>query len=162
MGESNSRVGTIRLITTVRATPQACFDLSRNIDLHVDSMSRSRERAIAGVTSGLIGAGQEVTWEAHHLGLRWRMTSRITEFEPPRRFVDEMVRGPFSRFRHEHLFESDPSGTKMHDVVEYRTRGGPLSLVGDPFAGWYLRRLMLARNEVIKARAESPTDNVDS
>jgi ligand-binding SRPBCC domain-containing protein len=150
---------TMRLTTEVRASPESCFDLSRSIDLHVESMTRSRERAIAGVTSGLIGADQEVTWEAHHLGLRWRVTSRITEFDPPNRFVDEMIRGPFSRFRHEHLFEPTSGGTRMQDVVEFRMRGGPLSAIADPFAGWYLRRLLILRNDLIKSKAESPRTN---
>lgn len=145
---------TIRLTTDVHASQQFCFDLSRSIDLHRDSMTRSREKAIAGVTSGLIGAGEEVTWEAQHLGLRWRVTSRITEFEPPHRFVDEMIRGPFSRFRHEHLFERTQDGTRMQDVLEYRVRAGPLRALADPLAEWYLRRLLLVRNNLIKIRAE--------
>lgn len=149
----------MRLATEVRASQESCFDLSRSIDLHVESMRRSRERAIAGVTSGLIGADQEVTWEAHHLGFRWRVTSRITEFDPPHRFVDEMIRGPFSRFRHEHLFEPIPGGTLMQDIVEYRLRGGPISAIADPFAGWYLRRLLLDRNDLIKTKAENPRTN---
>lgn len=117
-------------------------------------MSRSREKAVAGVTSGLIGADQEVTWEAHHFGKRWRATSKIIEFEPPHRFVDEMIGGPFSKFRHEHLFEPIPDGTRIEEVVEFRIRGGRLDTIAGPFVGWYLRRLLLARNESIKARAE--------
>lgn len=140
------------LITQIAAPTEICFDLSRSIDLHVESMVASKERAVAGVTSGLISAGQEVTWEARHLGVLWRMTSRITEFDPPRRFVDEMVRGPFSSFRHEHLFEAGGSGTRMTDVVRFRTRLGPL---GDAPAGIYLRRLMRIRNEAIRINAEN-------
>ena len=94
------------MVTDIKARPEDCFDLSRNIDLHLESMLASDERAIEGVTSGLISAGEEVTWEARHFGVTWRMTSRIIEFDPPRRFVDEMIRGPFTAFRHEHLFEA--------------------------------------------------------
>jgi ligand-binding SRPBCC domain-containing protein len=53
------------------------------------------------------------------------MTSRITELDAPRRFVDEMVRGPFAFFRHEHLFEEAGRLTRMTDVVELRTRSAP-------------------------------------
>ncbi len=77
----------LRIVTEIQAAPETCFDLSRSIDLHLESMIVSQERAVAGVTSGLIGYGEEVTWEARHLGRRWRMTSRITEFDPPRRFI---------------------------------------------------------------------------
>jgi len=41
------------------------------------------ERAIAGVTSGLIGLGEEVTWEGHHFGLKLQHTSRITAYDRP-------------------------------------------------------------------------------
>jgi len=127
-----------------------CFDLSRSIDLHLESMIASNERAVGGITSGLIGEGEEVRWEARHFGILWRMTSRITEFEPSHRFVDEMVRGPFASFRHEHVFDPHGNGTKMTDVVEFRTGSGP---VADLVAGAYLRRLMATRNTAIRSSA---------
>jgi len=40
------------------------FDRARSIDAHKDSMARSREQAVAGVTTGLISLGEEVTWRA--------------------------------------------------------------------------------------------------
>ena len=147
----------LRLITKVAAPACVCFDLSRSIDLHVESMAASQERAVGGITSGLIGAGERVTWEARHLGRRWRVTSRITEFDPPRRFVDEMEdAGPFAFFRHEHLFEPVGDGTRMTDVVEFRTRCGPVASLADLAAGAYLRRLMAMRNATIRSRAEAP------
>ncbi len=145
----------IHLSTDIYASKQLCFDLSRSIDLHVESMHRSRERAVAGMTSGLIGLDEEVTWEARHFGVRWRMTSRITEFDSPHRFVDEMVRGPFSTFRHEHLFEPISGGTRMKDVADYRTRFGLLRPIADRVAGAYLRKLLVVRNEEIRSQAEN-------
>jgi hypothetical protein len=53
----------IRVETMVHAPAQRVFDLARNIDAHVASASGTSERAMAGVTSGLIGLGQQVTWE---------------------------------------------------------------------------------------------------
>jgi ligand-binding SRPBCC domain-containing protein len=150
-------VPTLRFTTEIAAPVRTCFDLSRSIDLHLESMLASRERAVGGVTSGLIGAGQEVSWEAHHLGVRWRMTSKITEFEPPHRFVDEMVRGPFASFRHEHRFAAaGPDGTVMTDVVDVRMGLGPIGPLADVFAAAYLRRLLRIRNAAIRARAERP------
>jgi ligand-binding SRPBCC domain-containing protein len=145
---------TIRIVTTIAAPIEECFDLSRSVDLHLESMIASRERAIAGVTSGLIGDGQEVTWEAHHLGFRWRMTSRITAFDQPHRFVDEMVRGPFASFRHEHNFQRDGEGTVMTDTVTLRMGLGPIGPVADIVAAAYLRRLLRLRNAAIKQGAE--------
>ncbi|MDP9403979.1 MAG: SRPBCC family protein [Actinomycetota bacterium] len=145
----------LRLVTDLEAPVEVCFDLSRSIDLHVESMASSRERAISGVTAGLIGAGEEVTWEARHFGVRWEATSRITEYERPRRFVDEMIRGPFASFRHEHQFEPRGQSTRMTDVIEYRTPCGPLSVITDALAGTYLRRLMAMRNATIRSKAEA-------
>lgn len=145
-----------RIVTEIAAPVERCFDLSRSIDLHLESMIASKERAVDGVTSGLIAEGQEVSWQARHFGVQWRMTSRITEFDPPIRFVDEMVRGPFAAFRHEHHFHPHtfyPSGagTRMTDVVSFRMSLGPPA---DFPVGLYLRRLMRIRNDVIRAKAE--------
>jgi ligand-binding SRPBCC domain-containing protein len=145
----------LRIVTEIAAPVEACFDLSRSIDLHLESMITSDERAVAGVTSGLIGAGQEVTWEARHLGRMWRMTSRITEFEPPRRFVDQMVRGPFAAFRHEHRFDATGTGTRMTDVVEFKMGWGPVGPVADIAAAAYLRHLMTLRNTTLRTKAEA-------
>jgi ligand-binding SRPBCC domain-containing protein len=141
----------LRIRTEIGAPPERCFDLSRSIDLHVESMAASRERAVAGVTSGLIGFGQEVSWEARHFGRTWHMTSRITEFEPPRRFVDEMVRGPFTRFRHEHRFEPSNKGTLMTDLVEFQMPGW---VIVNTAGTAYLRHLLVIRNTLIRAEAE--------
>jgi len=48
-----------RTVTEFAAPAEVCFDLARSIDLHVESMVASEERAVGGVTSGLIGGGQE-------------------------------------------------------------------------------------------------------
>lgn len=145
----------LRIVTDLEAPVEVCFDLSRSIDLHVESMASSRERAISGVTAGLISAGEEVTWEARHFGVRWEMTSRITEYERPKRFVDEMIRGPFASFRHKHEFEPRGQSTRMTDVIGFRTPCGPLSAISDALAGAYLRRLMAMRNATIRRKAEA-------
>lgn len=147
---------TIKLNTLIQAPIQTCFDLSRSVDVHVESTSKSGERAVAGVTSGLMELNDEVTWEAVHFGVRQRFTSRITEYESPVRFVDEMVRGAFKRFRHVHEFESADRGTLMADLVEYVS---PLGLLGR-LADWlvvkrYLTRLLEERNNHLKRLAES-------
>ena len=142
---------TFRIVTDIAAPVTVCFDLSRSIDLHLESMLASDERAVGGVTAGLIAEGEEVTWEARHFGRRWRMTSRITAFDRPHRFVDEMVRGPFVSFRHEHLFAAHGDGARMTDVVEFRA---PVGLLTNRPIGAYLRRLMRTRNATIQRRAE--------
>ncbi|MFE5838739.1 SRPBCC family protein [Arthrobacter sp. NPDC056493] len=140
--------------TTVGMTE--LFDLSRSIDAHKDSMARSREEAVAGITSGLITLGQEVTWRAWHFGLPIQMTSRITEMDAPHYFVDEQVRGPFRRFRHVHEFSEDPAGTIMVDRIDFAAPFGPLGRLAEKlFLARYLRRLIETRNLHLTAAARA-------
>ena len=146
----------IILRTLVAAPPSRCFDLARDVELHQRSTAASRERAVAGVTSGLLGLGDEVTWEATHFGIRQRLTSRITEFDPPNRFIDEMVRGAFARFRHEHQFLAAEGGTEMVDIFDYTSPLGPLGRLADGlFLRRYMTTLLRERNAYLKRAAES-------
>jgi len=149
-------VQTIRLETRIAAPVERCFLLSLSIDLHVDSTRPTRERAIAGVTSGLIGAGESVTWEGTHFGLRLRHTSRIVAYEPYRFFCDEMTAGAFKSFRHEHFFDEDGDGTLMRDVLEFAASLGLLGVIAERVVlHGYLRRFLAERNAVIQHAAES-------
>ena len=76
----------IELTTEIAAPRERCFDLARSIDLHLLSTQGTGERTIAGVTSGLIGLGQEVTWQGRHLGFRVTHQSRITQYRRPTTF----------------------------------------------------------------------------
>lgn len=117
----------IELTTEIPATPEQCFELSLSVDVHQASMSDSGERAVAGVTSGVMRLGDSVTWKARHFGVPITMTSVISEYDAPIRFVDEQQSGPFRRWWHEHRFESIRNGTLMTDVVEFEA---PAGLVG--------------------------------
>ena len=72
---------TIHLAIDVDAPQSRCFDLARCVEFHTRSMSRSGERAVAGVTNGLLSLNDQVTWEARHFGIRQRLTSRSTAGE---------------------------------------------------------------------------------
>ena len=144
----------IRMV--IAAPIERCFDLSRSIDLHIESMRHTRERAVAGKVSGLIGAGEEVTWEARHFGLTQRMTSRITAFQPPAYFQDSMVQGPFASFVHDHHFSTVEGGTLVRDHVRFASPLGPLGRMADRLViTSYLRRLLERRAETIRRAAES-------
>ena len=146
----------IRIETRIAATPERCFDLARDVDLHQRSAAASSERAIAGVTSGKMGLGDTVTWRATHFGVPLRLSSRITEFDPPRRFVDEMVEGPFRRLRHVHAFEATPGGTLMVDVFHYASPLGILGAVADALVlRRYLQHFLERRNAFLKRVAEA-------
>jgi len=147
---------TIRLETLIAAPPEACFALSLSVDAHTRSMARSSERAIAGVTSGEMGAGETVTWRARHFGIPWRMTSRITEYDAPNRFVDEQLSGPFERWWHEHRFEPYGAGTRMIDTAEFRSPLGVLGTAVDRLVlEAYMTRLLSRRNDWLKQELET-------
>jgi ligand-binding SRPBCC domain-containing protein len=146
----------IRLTTTMRAPAGVCFDLARDVELHIRSTAHTRERAIGGVTSGLVGLHDEVTWEATHLGVRQQLTSRITAYDRPRHFRDSMVRGVFARFDHDHFFSEKDGTTVMEDVFDYTSPLGMLGRVADAlFLRRYMERLLAKRAEVIRSAAES-------
>jgi ligand-binding SRPBCC domain-containing protein len=146
---------TIRIQLHIRAPIQTCFDLARSIDVHMQSTSQTRERAIAGCTSGLIGWNETVTWEAVHFGIRQHLTVRITEFDPPHRFVDEMVSGAFKRFYHVHEFMPTDEGTIMTDTFDYTSPFGLIGKLADVlFLKRYMYRFLLKRNLYIKELAE--------
>lgn len=126
------------------------FDLARSVDAHVDSQKGSGERAVAGVMSGLIGEGQEVTWRARHFGLPLTMTSRVTALDYPKQFVDEQVRGPFRSFRHVHEFEATPGGSIMTDQVEFTAPFGLLGRMAEKLVlRRYLQRLIRDRGRFL-------------
>jgi ligand-binding SRPBCC domain-containing protein len=130
--------------------PERLFDLARSIDLHLDSQEHSGERAVGGVTSGLIGEGQDVTWRARHFGIPLTMTSRITEFTVPRSFTDEQTRGPFKSFRHVHEFEPTPGGSLMTDRVEFTAPFGLLGRLAERVVlRRYLQRLIRERGRFL-------------
>ena len=144
----------LELITTIDALPERCFDLSLDVDLHTQSTG-AREEIVAGVRSGQMMLGDDVTWKAWHFGIPFRMTSAITEYERPSRFVDEQTRGPFSIWRHEHRFEPNHGGTRMVDVVDYRSPMGPIgSLVDRIRLERYMAELLRRRNEFLRVQAE--------
>ena len=63
------------------------------------------------------GALIDYRLRVHGLPLRWR--TRINVWQPPHRFVDEQIRGPYRQWIHEHTFEARDGGTLARDVVRY-------------------------------------------
>ena len=146
----------IDLVTRIAAPVERCFDLARSIDLHMASTNWTGERAIAGVTSGLIGPEQEVTWSGRHFGVLITHTSRITAYDHPRYFQDCMVRGAFRSFCHDHFFEGSDGSTLMKDVMRF---AAPFGVLGSLAERLVLKRhvlgLLLRRNQHIRRVAES-------
>jgi ligand-binding SRPBCC domain-containing protein len=147
---------TIRLTTWMDAPVERCFKLASSIDLHQASAAQTQEKAIGGVTSGLIGEGQTVQWRGRHFG-RWiTHTSRIDGWRPFTYFRDVMVHGSFLRFEHEHHFAVMDDGTRMRDEIRF---AAPYGLLGRIIGRLLLRRHLITmlkrRNAFLKRVAES-------
>lgn len=151
----------IRVKIEIDAPPSVCFDLARSVDAHVESARATGEKAVSGVTSGLLNLGDEVTWRARHFGVTQDLTSRITAFDRPRHFRDEMVRGAFRRLVHDHYFEPISQGTRMVDVFDFTAPFGLVGSLVDRFVlHGYLKRFLEARAEALKGLAESDNGTV--
>jgi len=139
----------------INAPREIVFDFSRSIDFHKESAKQTKEEAIAGKTFGLLDLGESVTWRAKHFELWLELESKITEFDSPNYFVDEMQKGSFKSFRHEHIFKENNGQTLMIDVFDYKS---PFGILGR-FADWlflkkYMHNFLLKRNLLIKSKAE--------
>lgn len=148
----------IELKTEIDAPIERVFDLARSIDFHQNSLEHTREKAVDGVTSGLIELDQTVTWEATHFGVVQTLTSKITVCDRPNHLQDIMVSGAFEGFVHDHYFSNDQNITIMQDIFDYKSPFGFVGRVFDSvFLEGYMRRLLLGRNHSIKAVAEGDT-----
>lgn len=146
----------IILSTQIKAPRSLVFDLARSIDLHKISTRHTKEQAIAGKTSGLIELGESVTWRAKHLGIYQRLTSKITAFNRPNYFTDEMLSGAFKSFTHQHLFEDVKEETIMTDIFDYEAPWGIFGEMADKlFLKNYMSQLLAKRNALIKDFAET-------
>ena len=146
----------IKLTTEIHAPIERCFDLSRSVELHLASTGKTKERAIAGVTKGLIAHKQNVTWRAKHLGIYQNLTVEISEFAFPNYFKTRMLKGAFASMEHDHLFENAGGKTIMKDIFVFRAPSGILGkLVEALFLRNYMRFFLAQRNKVIKQVAES-------
>lgn len=147
---------TIKLTTFIESSLEIVFDLSRSIDLHKISTQKTDEEAIAGVTTGLIGLDEWVTWRAKHFGMYQKLTSKITTFDRPYSFTDEMVKGIFKSFKHQHIFKKTGNRVEMTDIFEYKSPFGIFGKLADTlFLESYMKNLLEERNQVIKEFAES-------
>ncbi|MDW5265634.1 MULTISPECIES: cell division protein [Acidobacteriaceae] len=133
---------------------ERCFTLATSIDLLLAAAAETQEKAIGGVTSGLIGEGESVRWRGRHLG-RWRThTCKVDGWRPFSYFREVMTDGPFVRFEHEHHFAVMDDGTRMRDEIHFAASGMMARMV-EKVARRHLISILRRRNALIKRTAES-------
>ena len=147
---------TIHLITKIKAPIETVFNNSRNITIHIETASKTNEKAIAGVTSGLIELNETVTWQGIHFGLKLQHQSKITQMHFPNHFTDEMLKGCFKSFKHEHTFGHENGITIMEDKLIYATPFGVFGKIFDKIVlKKYLTNFLLVRNQSLKKLSEA-------
>ncbi|MEU6365154.1 SRPBCC family protein [Streptomyces sp. NPDC046931] len=141
------------IVTVLPVPPEQAFDACLDVEAHTRSMASSSERAVGGTTRGKLLLGRTVTFQARHFGLTWRLTARITAWDPPRFFVDEQEAGPFGHWRHVHRFEPHGhGGTLMTDVIDFASPLGVLGRFADAAVlRWYMPRPIRSRNAYLAA-----------
>ncbi|WP_281659363.1 SRPBCC family protein [Halobacillus sp. Cin3] len=139
----------------IKTPVQQVFDAARSVELHTKSMTQTKEKAVGGVTEGLLEEGDTVTWEAVHFGVRQRLTARIVSMQAPHRFVDVMDKGVFHSFTHTHDFIEKGEGTLMVDTFVYQSPLGILGRLADRlFLEKYMTRMLKNRAVVLKNELE--------
>lgn len=147
----------LNLCTIIEAPIERCFDLSRSVEVHMLGTERTREQAVGGVTSGLIGPGEFVRWRATHLGVKQHLASRITAYDRPFYFQDTMIEGAFKSMQHDHFFRALSSGrTEMKDLFIFAAPVPVLGLIAENLVlKHYMLNLLKHRNAILKQVAES-------
>ncbi|MBM7839314.1 ligand-binding SRPBCC domain-containing protein [Alkalihalobacillus xiaoxiensis] len=147
---------TIRIRTFIKADRSICFDLARDVTIHTLTTGNTNERAVAGVTHGLLELHDTVTWEATHLGVKQRLTAQIVDLNVPAEFTDVMVNGAFHSFTHVHQFHEVSGGTMMTDTFTYKAPLGFLGHIANfLFLKAYMTRFLKQRTQELKHLAET-------
>lgn len=71
-----------------------------------------------------IGTLIDYQLKLHGFPIKWK--TEIKDWEPPFRFVDTQLKGPYRLWHHEHIFEEQTEGTLVTDIVQYSVFGGAL------------------------------------
>ncbi len=98
-------------------------------------------------------AGSVLDYRVRWLGVPIVFRMLIREYDPPFRFLDVQVRGPFARWEHRHLFLEEAGGTRVEDRIVYRLSLGPLGRLAHTIVvGPQLARIWRHRTAVMAER----------
>lgn len=95
--------------------------------------------------------GTLIDYRLSLFGIPFGWQTRIADWDPPRGFVDEQVRGPYRSWVHTHTFREEDGGTRMDDRVEYELPLEPFGRVALPIVRRQLERIFDYRSQTIAA-----------
>lgn len=143
----------------IKAPIDSCFDLARDVEVHTQTILKTKGKAVGGVTKGLLVEGNSITWESVHFGIKQRVTTRVIYMEKPYSFVEKMVKGPFRHFIHIHQFIEEEAGTLMIDHFQYKSWFRPIGVLIDKlFLAKYIEKQIVTRAIELKKIAETKTN----
>ena len=123
------RIHTLEREQELPGTPRrssTCFADARNLEAITPPLLRFEVVTPGEVDDARRGAHHSTALHLHGVPIVDWLTS-IQDWDPPHRFIDQQVRGPFALWHHTHeLFPSGPGGTRMRDTVRYAIGYGPL------------------------------------
>jgi ligand-binding SRPBCC domain-containing protein len=98
----------------------------------------------------VLETGALIEYRLRLFGVPFRWVTRIADWNPPVRFVDEQLRGPYAQWVHTHTFEETASGTVIRDHVRYRLPFSPLGDVAYPLVRAQVGRIFEHRRRVVR------------
>lgn len=145
----------IQHVIFIAAPIELCFDLARTVEVHAGKMLLTTQKAVGGVTAGIMKNGDSVTWETNHFGIKQNVTSQIIQMEKPYHFTDRMIEGVFHSFSHTHEFFENDGGTIMKDTFSYKAPFGIFGQIADRlFLENYMRSFISKQAKNVKWFAE--------
>lgn len=138
-----------------RCTPETLFAFHERPDaLPLLTPPGAGVRVIKAAPS--LAAGAEARLSVPLLGpIRTTWVARHTVYDPPRRFVDEQIEGPFKSWRHEHIIEPADGGAELIEVITYALPMAPLSRLAQPLVRRMLSKMFAYRHEVTRRYVET-------
>jgi ligand-binding SRPBCC domain-containing protein len=95
--------------------------------------------------------GTLIDYKLRLLGIPLRWQARISRWQPPIKFVDEQLRGPYQLWEHTHHFVEDEGTTIIEDVVRYQLPFSPFSEVFHPLVRLQLKRIFRFRQSAVRS-----------
>ncbi|MEA2339894.1 MAG: hypothetical protein QOE82_3901 [Thermoanaerobaculia bacterium] len=141
--------------SVIRTTPERLFGFHELPDAFRRLLSPGEKIRVIQ-TAPSLNVGSRTIVEIRIAFVYVRFESLHTAYDPPRKFEDQQVRGPFKRWSHRHIVEPHPDGAILIDDIEYTPPFGLLGRLADPIViKPRLRKVFAFRHRVTRDYCEN-------